>query len=176
MSTNDLTRRRFLGTAAAAAAGAAVTLPAQAASVANPAPAKWDIETDVVVLGCGGAGLMAACQAFDRGAKVEIFDKGMSPFHTATNLCGGLFTAYGSRMQKADPKIKDSWKAFADDIIAYGEHMSLKEPVYAFAMGSRNTTSNPTQATRTCALTVRIPLRAATTLKCSPRKLRPVSS
>lgn len=28
MSTNDLTRRRFLGTAAAAAAGAAVTLPA----------------------------------------------------------------------------------------------------------------------------------------------------
>ena len=91
MSTNDLTRRRFLGTAAAAAAGAAVTLPAQAASVANPAPAKWDIETDVVVLGCGGAGLMAACQAFDRGAKVEIFDKGMSPFHTGTNLCGGLF-------------------------------------------------------------------------------------
>lgn len=136
MSTNDLTRRRFLGTAAAAAAGAAVTLPAQAASVANPAPAKWDIETDVVVLGCGGAGLMAACQAFDRGAKVEIFDKGMSPFHTGTNLCGGLFTAYGSRMQKADPKIKDSWKAFADDIIAYGEHMSLKEPVYAFAKHS----------------------------------------
>lgn len=136
MSTNDLTRRRFLGTAAAAAAGAAVTLPAQAASVANPAPAKWDIETDVVVLGCGGAGLMAACQAFDRGAKVEIFDKGMSPFHSGTNLCGGLFTAYGSRMQKADPKIKDSWKAFADDIIAYGEHMSLKEPVYAFAKHS----------------------------------------
>ena len=39
-------------------------------------------------------------------------------------------------MQKADPKIKDDWKAFADDIIAYGEHMSLKEPVYGFTKHS----------------------------------------
>ena len=84
----------------------------------------------------GGAGLMAACQAHDRGAKVVVFNKGGSSYHTGTNLCGGLFTACGSRMQKADPKIKDDWKAFADDIIAYGEHMSLKEPVYGFTKHS----------------------------------------
>ncbi|HAB82415.1 MAG TPA: FAD-binding protein, partial [Sutterella wadsworthensis] len=94
---------------------------AHAASVKQEIPAQWDMEADVVVLGAGGAGLMAACQAHDRGAKVVVFNKGGSSYHTGTNLCGGLFTACGSRMQKADPKIKDDWKAFADDIIAYGE-------------------------------------------------------
>ena len=136
MSNTNLTRRNFLaatltGTAAAAA------LPISAHAQETRLPAKWDIETDVVVLGCGGAGLMAAVQAFDAGAKVEIFDKGQSPFHTGTNLCGGLFTAWGSKLQKSNPEgRKDTWEQFAQDIIAYGEHMSLKEPVYAFVKHS----------------------------------------
>ena len=135
MTEKMLSRRHFLGTAATAAAGAAA--PAFAASTsASGMPAKWDMETDVVVLGCGGAGMMAACQVVDAGKKVEVFDAGLSPFHTATNLCGGLFTAYGSKLQKADPTIKDSWEAFAEDIMAYGNYMSLKEPVYAFAKHS----------------------------------------
>ena len=117
MSKTDLSRRHFLGAAVSTAAAAA--LPGLAhARTQTALPEKWDMETDVVVLGCGGAGMMAACQAHDAGAKVEIFDKGQSPFHTATNLCGGLFAAYGTKMQKADPSIKDSWEAFAQDIIA----------------------------------------------------------
>lgn len=136
MRSKDLSRRQFLGVAAGSVATMA-ELPAQAASIEHALPTHWDMEADVVVLGCGGAGLMAACQAHDAGGKVQIFDKGMSPFHTATNLCGGLFTAWGSRMQKADPEgRKDTWQTFANDIIAYGEHMSLKEPVYAFAKHS----------------------------------------
>lgn len=136
MSKTDLSRRHFLG-AAVSTAAAAAALPGLAhARTQTALPEKWDMETDVVVLGCGGAGMMAACQAHDAGAKVEIFDKGQSPFHTATNLCGGLFAAYGTKMQKADPSIKDSWEAFAQDIIAYGNYMSLKEPVYAFAKHS----------------------------------------
>ncbi|MDY4162907.1 MAG: FAD-binding protein [Sutterella sp.] len=136
MTKETLSRRHFLGAAAAtAAAGAAA--PALAASTNAPAlPAKWDIETDVVVLGCGGAGMMAACQVVDAGKKVEVFDAGVSPYHTATNLCGGLFTACGSKLQKADPSIKDSWEAFAEDIMAYGNYMSLKEPVYGFTKHS----------------------------------------
>lgn len=141
MKSIDLSRRSFLGKAAAgAAATAAAAVPlsaAQAASRPNAAPAKWDMEADVVVLGCGGAGMMAACQAHDAGAKVEIFDKGLSPYHTATNLCGGLFTACGSKMQKADPEgRKDTWEKFAYDIMAYGEFMSLKEPLYCFTKHS----------------------------------------
>lgn len=135
MSRTDLSRRHFLG-AAAATAAAALPLAARASSTSNPAPAKWDMSVDVVVLGCGGAGMMAACQAHDAGAKVAIFDKGASPYHTATCLCGGLFTACGTKLQKSDPKIKDSWEAFAEDIMAYGNYMSLKEPVYGFTKHS----------------------------------------
>ena len=101
MNAQNFSRRSFLGAAAAAAAAAAPL--AHAASVKQEIPAQWDMEADVVVLGAGGAGLMAACQAHDRGAKVVVFNKGGSSYHTGTNLCGGLFTACGSRMQKADP-------------------------------------------------------------------------
>lgn len=37
---------------------------------------KWDEEADVVVLGCGGGGAVAAITAFDAGAKVVIVEKG----------------------------------------------------------------------------------------------------
>jgi succinate dehydrogenase/fumarate reductase flavoprotein subunit len=37
---------------------------------------KWDEETDVIVLGCGGAGAVAAITAFDAGAKVLVIEKG----------------------------------------------------------------------------------------------------
>lgn len=137
MEKTDLSRRHFLGAAVSASAAAAVLpLSAQAASRANPAPQHWDMTADVVVLGCGGAGLMAACQAHDAKAKVEIFDKGASPYHTATCLCGGLFTACDTSMQKADPSVHDSWEIFAKDIMAYGNYMSLKEPVYGYTKHS----------------------------------------
>ena len=136
MSEKKLSRRGFLGTAAVGAAAGACA-PAFAASTSGTAlPTKWDMETDVVVLGCGGAGMMAACQVVDAGRKVEVFDAGISSYHTGTNLCGGLFTACGSKIQKGDPTIKDSWQAFAEDIMAYGNYMSLKEPVYGFTKHS----------------------------------------
>jgi succinate dehydrogenase/fumarate reductase flavoprotein subunit len=36
----------------------------------------WDEEADVVVLGCGGAGAVAAITAYDTGAKVIVVEKG----------------------------------------------------------------------------------------------------
>lgn len=54
----SVSRRTFLGTAAAASVSA-VAAPAMAASTSgNNLPAKWDDTVDVVVLGCGGAGMM----------------------------------------------------------------------------------------------------------------------
>jgi succinate dehydrogenase/fumarate reductase flavoprotein subunit len=44
--------------------------------MANPEEPRWDEETDVVVLGCGGAGAVAAITAGDAGAKVVIVEKG----------------------------------------------------------------------------------------------------
>ena len=165
----SVSRRTFLGTAAAASVSA-VAAPAMAASTSgNNLPAKWDDTVDVVVLGCGGAGMMAACQAHDAGGKVAVYDAGQSPFHTATNLCGGLFTAWGSKMQNADPEgRKDSWQQFAEDIMAYGNYMSLKEPVYCFAKNSGKAfdfLEDAGLATAVCALTVRTLSRAVTTSK-----------
>jgi succinate dehydrogenase/fumarate reductase flavoprotein subunit len=36
----------------------------------------WDEEADVVILGCGGAGAVAAITACDAGAKVIVVEKG----------------------------------------------------------------------------------------------------
>ena len=48
---------------------------------------RWDEETDVVVLGCGGAGAVAAITARDAGAQVVIVEKGEGGGNTklATN-------------------------------------------------------------------------------------------
>lgn len=53
----------------------------------NEEEPRWDEETDVVVLGCGGAGAVAAITAWDAGAKVVIVEKGEGGGNTrlATN-------------------------------------------------------------------------------------------
>ncbi|MDL2060169.1 FAD-binding protein [Mesosutterella sp. AGMB02718] len=68
-----LSKRNFLKGGAAAAAAALCGAEAQA----RPAqlPKSWDITTDVVVLGYGGAGACAAITAKDAGAQVMIFEK-----------------------------------------------------------------------------------------------------
>ena len=123
--TDKMISRRGLISAAAGSAAAAAAFPAFAASVDQKLPAKWTMTVDVAVLGAGGAGLMAACQAHDLGGKVVVFDKSVSPYHSATRMCGGLFTAYGSAIQKREGA-KDSWQAFAHDIMDYGSYMSLR--------------------------------------------------
>ncbi|MBI4331486.1 MAG: FAD-dependent oxidoreductase [Chloroflexi bacterium] len=51
-------------------------------------PGKWDIETDVVVVGYGGAGAVAAITASDRGASVVILEKAPTGGGT-TKVAGG---------------------------------------------------------------------------------------
>ena len=55
--------------------------------MADPGEIRWDEETDVVVLGCGGAGAVAAITARDAGAQVVIVEKGEGGGNTklATN-------------------------------------------------------------------------------------------
>ena len=71
---NQVSRRRFLKEAAVAAPvlAASNALGAQTSSIQAP---KWDKEVDVVVIGTGFAGLSAAINAKDAGAKVLILEK-----------------------------------------------------------------------------------------------------
>lgn len=45
-------------------------------------PLKGDVNTDVLIVGAGPAGLAAAMQLMDKGLDVSILDK---------NICGGEF-------------------------------------------------------------------------------------
>ena len=44
-------------------------------SAGASAPGEWDIETDIVVVGAGGAGLVAACRAKELGSEVILLEK-----------------------------------------------------------------------------------------------------
>jgi succinate dehydrogenase/fumarate reductase flavoprotein subunit len=53
---------------------------------------KWDEETDVLMVGFGGAGAVAAITAHDTGARVCILEKQPEANHiTSTGMGGGLF-------------------------------------------------------------------------------------
>ncbi|MEI8299959.1 MAG: FAD-binding protein [Pseudomonadota bacterium] len=66
--------------------------------LANAAAIVWDDETDVIVIGLGGAGAAAALEAREKGADVvviERFEGGGS-----TVLSGGVFYAGATRFQR----------------------------------------------------------------------------
>ena len=109
-----LDRRKFLASGAAAL-GAALAQPAQAAGAIS-----WDREADVVVIGAGAGGLVAAIAAREKGASVIIVEKNFDIGGRAMMSFGGLYIGGGNRLQKAlgngDPPGKDDTpeKVFED--------------------------------------------------------------
>src|SRR5580700_2493255 len=92
-----LDRRSFLATGAAVGAVAAMpTQPAQAADAID-----WDREVDVVVIGAGAGGLVAAIAAREKGASVLIVEKNFDIGGRAMMSQGGLYIGGGNRLQKA---------------------------------------------------------------------------
>ena len=74
------------GLATASAAGALA--PAMAAVDPCKIPAKWDVTTEVLVIGSGGAGLASAVSAAQGGAKVTVMEK-LGFVGGNTMLCSG---------------------------------------------------------------------------------------
>jgi fumarate reductase flavoprotein subunit len=67
---------------------------------ARELPAKWDYETEVLVVGYGGAGASAAIEAHDAGAAVLILDK--APVAGgSTAVSGAIIVGAGTSVQKA---------------------------------------------------------------------------
>ncbi len=100
MSETCMSRRSFAGTAGAITCAGLLGLGM--GGIAPAAKAKevtWDEETDVVVVGCGGAGASAAMMAKDGGAEVIIFEKG-GTFGSGTALCGQAIMGVGTKQQE----------------------------------------------------------------------------
>jgi flavocytochrome c len=63
-------------------------------------PPKWEHETEIIVVGYGGAGASAAIQAHDKGATVLIIDK--SPVAGGTTaISGGIIAGADTSFQRA---------------------------------------------------------------------------
>lgn len=67
---------------------------------AAPIPKKWDLESDVVVAGFGGAGACAAIEAAKAGSSVLILEKEEVP-GGCTAISGGAIYAAGTALQKS---------------------------------------------------------------------------
>ena len=79
----------------------------------------WDRETDVLVIGCGGAGAAAALHAKDAGADVLVLEKG-SITGGNTARCGQAIAVGGSDEQMAIG-VEDSPEAFAAYLVESGQ-------------------------------------------------------
>lgn len=67
-------------------------------TIVDSAQNRWDCETDVIVIGFGGAGACAAIEAADRGAQVIALDK--FDGGGATSASGGVYYGGGTRFQR----------------------------------------------------------------------------
>ena len=89
----EISRRDFIKTTAVGAGATALTgLGAKGAKAQDmPLIENWDHEADVVVIGYGGAGVVAAITAHDAGAKVLVLEK--SPSLASLGITDGKIPA-----------------------------------------------------------------------------------
>ncbi len=77
--------------------------------VADVADIRWDLETDVLVVGLGAAGACAALQAREEGAQVLVVDRFEGG--GASQLSGGVVYAGGGTRQQKEAGIADTPEA-----------------------------------------------------------------
>jgi flavocytochrome c len=100
MKKTDYSRRDFIKTTAVGIGVATLAgLGAKEAKAEEP-PQKWDEETDVVVVGFGGAGAAAAVTARDAGADVIVLEK-MASMGGTTIISAGQVYAGGTSVQSS---------------------------------------------------------------------------
>ena len=74
MTQNKISRRKLIKTAGAAGTAMALGAPGAASAEGTRPPRRWDLQTDVVVIGAGAAGLPAAIVARETGADVLLLE------------------------------------------------------------------------------------------------------
>jgi fumarate reductase flavoprotein subunit len=94
----------------------------QMAQILEDDGTPYPITFDVVIVGGGAAGLVAALAASDRGLSVLVIERDPVP-RGSTSLSAGLIPAAGTRYQRA-ANIQDNAQLFAADIL----HKAQEEP------------------------------------------------
>lgn len=94
-------------------------------------------ETDVVIIGAGGAGMTAAIEAFDAGANVILLEKMAFPGGNTVRSKGGLNAAETSTQKEM--KITYSVKDFYEDTMKGGKNINDPEVVKYFTENSAET-------------------------------------
>lgn len=97
----------------------------------------WDIETDVAIMGFGGAGACAAIEAADAGVQVSIFELasqsgGSTRLSSAEIYMGG---SGGTPVQKACG-FNDSNEAMFDYLMASSGHLANEEKIRCYVENS----------------------------------------
>lgn len=82
----------------------------------NPDETAWDIEVDVLIVGAGGCGLVAALAAAEKGAQVFVVEKEKNPGGN-TSLSQAMVPAASSNIQLNAGITDDSPELMAKDIL-----------------------------------------------------------
>ena len=103
----------------------------------DPLPSRWDLETDVVVVGAGNTGLPAAIEAHNAGSKVLLLE--------GNEWMGGLMRASGGNMFFCDTHIQkklgieDHVEWGIEDEMLMSDFRAVPELVRAYVEGSAET-------------------------------------
>ena len=100
VSRRDFVKGAAVGAGLLTGAGALASCGTAAAPSAPGIPAKWDREADVVIVGAGGTGIVAAIEARDAGASVLVLEKAAIVGGT-TSLSGAVIQASNTDVQRA---------------------------------------------------------------------------
>lgn len=99
MSKFTVSRRGLLSAGAAASAASLASSVFAQEKKLSLVPDKWDLTTEVLVVGSGGAGLAAAVSAAQAGAKVTVIEK-LAFIGGNTMISSGYFNAVDPERQK----------------------------------------------------------------------------
>jgi len=79
-------------------------------------PKEWELESDVLIIGAGTAGLAAAIEAADAGADVAVLEQMPKP-GGSLSVCAGNINFAGSDYQR-EKGIEDSPDKYFEDGLA----------------------------------------------------------
>ncbi len=93
---------------------------------------RWDSEFDVVIAGAGGAGLAAAIEAAEAGARTAVFEKQGKIWESSTAINVGMVAFAGTDVQQR-LGIEDSSELLYQDLLAVGNNKNDPSLVRAYA-------------------------------------------